>query len=95
MSKENDKEAMKQLRVKRQRAIERARKKIKDQTRQLAAIRSQLKAQAGTVPEVAAALKMNTADVLIAVSALRKYGEVIEGAKDGSYFKYQIVEKTG
>lgn len=89
------KEAMKQLREKRRDSVEHARHLIKEQTKQLAAIRSQLTANAATVPELAEALEMNTADVLIAVSALRKYGEVVEGPKDGSYFKYQLVEKAG
>ena len=59
---------------------------------QLKAIKTELAKEAYTVPEIARALKMKTATVLMFVSALRKYGEVVEGPKDGDYFKYQLAE---
>ena len=45
------------------------------------------------MPEVAQALKMKTSDVLLFIAALRKYGEVLEGPKDGEYFRYQLAEQ--
>jgi len=90
----NTKEALKQLRAQRKATIEKARKLIKEQNKQISAIKSQLKDEPRTVPEMAAALGMNTADVLITVAALRKYGEVLEDAKDGDYFKYRMAEKS-
>jgi len=94
MTESNTKEALKQLREQRKAAIERARAMIKEQNKRISAIKSQLKDEPRTVPEIAAALRMNTADVLITVSALRKYGEVLEDAKDGDYFKYRMAEKS-
>ena len=46
----------------------------------------------GGLRSIARALKMKTATVLMFVSALRKYGEIVEGPKDGDYFKYQLAE---
>jgi predicted Rossmann fold nucleotide-binding protein DprA/Smf involved in DNA uptake len=94
MTDSNTKEALKQLRAQRKATIEKARKLIKEQNKRISAIKSQLKDEPRTVPEMAAALGMNTADVLITVAALRKYGEVLEDAKDGDYFKYRMAEKS-
>jgi hypothetical protein len=92
MSPKTDKEALKQLRGKRKAWIDRARKSVKAQNAAIKAIKEQLAEEARTVPEMAQTLKMKPSDVLLFVSALRKYGEVIEGPKDGDYFKYQLAE---
>ena len=67
---------------------------IKEQNARISAIVSQLKDEPRTVPELAVALGMDTADVLITVAALRKYGQVLEDTKDGDYFRYRMAEKT-
>ena len=92
MSPKPDKEALKQLREERKVWIDRARKTVKAQNAVIKAIKTQLAEAPGTVPEIARALKMKTGDVLLFVAALRKYGEVVEGPKDGDYFKYQLAE---
>jgi biotin operon repressor len=94
MTNGNTKKDLKQLREQRKDTIERARKMIKSQNQRISAIKSQLKGEPRTVPEIAAALGMEAADVLIAVSALRKYGQVLEDAKDGDYFRYRMAEKS-
>ena len=94
MTDSNAKEALKQLRIQRKASIERARKMIKDHHTRIAAITAQLKDEPRTVPELVAALGMNTAEVLITVAALRKYGQVLEDAKDGDYFKYRMAERS-
>jgi DNA-directed RNA polymerase specialized sigma subunit len=86
-----DKETLQALREERKRFIERARKSIKENNKVLKAIREQIAAQPKTVPEIAQALAMDTAEVLLLVSALKKYGEVMEGPKDGDYFRYGLV----
>ena len=43
-----------------------------------------------TVPEIAGASQISTSQVLWYIMALKKYGLVVEGAKDGDYFKYQL-----
>ena len=90
MTEKNTKEALKQLRIQRKATIERARAMIKSQNQRIAAIKSQIKDEPRTVPQIAAALGINTADVLVTISALRKYGEVLEDVKDGDYFKYRM-----
>ena len=93
MSPKPDKEALKQLRSERKVWIDRAKQKVKTQNAAIKAIKGQLAAEARTVPEVAQALKMKTSDVLLFIAALRKYGEVLEGPKDGEYFRYQLAEQ--
>ena len=92
MSLKPDKDALKQLRQERKVFIDRARKAVKAQNKITKDIKAQLAGEGATVPDIARALKMNTADVLLYVSALRKYGEVVEGPKDGDYFKYRMAE---
>jgi hypothetical protein len=92
MSPKPDKDALKQLRQERKVFIERARKAVKAQNKIIKDIKAQLAGEGATVPAIARALKMKTADVLLYVSALRKYGEVVEGPKDGDYFKYRMAE---
>ena len=92
MSPKPDKEALKQLRGERKRWIDRARKAVKAQNAVTKAIKAQLAEEPRTVPEIARALKMKTGEVLLFISALRKYGEVVEGPKDGDYFKYQLAD---
>lgn len=92
MSPKADKEALKQLRRERKPFIERARRSVKEQMKIIKAIKTHLGQGPSSVPETAQALKMQTATVLVFVSALRKYGEVVEGPKDGDYFKYQLAD---
>ena len=91
MNASKDKEALKQLRENRRFYIERAKKTIKEQNQVMTAVKTRLKTGAATVPAIAADLKMESARVLVIISALRKYGEVAEGAKDGAYFTYQLI----
>jgi len=90
MSSKIDKEALKALREKRKTTVARAREAIKAQRKIVKAIKKQIASEAKSVPEIAAALQMETAQVLLFISALRKFGEVVEGAKDGGYFTYQV-----
>ena len=85
-----DKETLQALREERKWYIERARKSIKTNNKILKAIREEIAQEPRTVPQIAQALAMDTADVLLFVSALKKYGELIEGPKDGDYFKYGL-----
>ncbi len=89
-TKELDKKALATLRHEREALIERARKTIKDQTRDIKAIRAALQDGGRTVPEIAAAIPMPSTRVLLYIAALKKYGHVAEGPKDGDYFKYVL-----
>ncbi len=92
---QDEKEAMAQLRQERKERIDRAKEAIKEQTRLIRAIKTHLKKEEATVPELAQALGEDAATVLVFVSGLRKYGQVAEGAKIDNYFKYQLVETGG
>jgi biotin operon repressor len=81
---------LKRLRQERKFYIERARQMVKERNKQMTAVKSTLKEAAATVPQIAEALKMESAEVLLIISALRKYGEVVEGAKADDYFTYQL-----
>jgi len=91
MGQSTDKQTLQALREERKPYIERARKSIKENNKILKAIREQIAAAPATVPQIARALEMETATVLLFVSALKKYGEVMESPKDGDYFRYGLV----
>jgi hypothetical protein len=95
MTKCDEKEGLAQLRRERKVYIDRAREIIKERNRQIVAIKMQLKKEAATVPEIASAVGMQSSEVLLVISAMRKYGEIVEGAKTGNYFKYQLPEAEG
>jgi len=42
------------------------------------------------VPEIAAATDLLVSEVLWYVASLKKYGEILEGSKDGSYYRYRL-----
>lgn len=90
MESTDKKGVLKTLRAERKVYIDRARKTIKDNHRIIASIREAIAEAPKTIPEIADALGMDTAVVLLFVSGLKKYGEVTEGDKDGDYFKYGV-----
>jgi hypothetical protein len=93
MNPNTDKDALKQLRKARTPWIDRARDSIKTQSASIKAIRAQLEGGAKTVPQIAAAAGLESAQVLLYVAGLRKYGAVAEGPKDGDYYTYTLVNK--
>ena len=90
MGEKTYKEALKELRAKRKTSIERAKKAIKAQNNIIKTIKEQIKTEGKTVPEIAQTTNIPTNQVLLYVAALRKYGVLMEGSKDGDYFKYQL-----
>ena len=93
MDPRNDKDTLNKLREARKPWIDRAKDSIKTQTALIKVIRDQLKSGPKTVPQIAAAAGLETAQVLLYVSGLRKYGAVAEGPKDGEYYTYTLVDK--
>jgi hypothetical protein len=85
-----DKEALKQLKAARKEQIAAATARMKEQRRALKAIKAQLDGAELTVPEIAAATGLPGSEVLWYVATLKKYGEILEGPKDGSYFRYRL-----
>ena len=96
VSEENSarKEKLKKLREDRKVKIEVAKARMKEQRKIIKAIKEQLKDSPLTVPAIAAATEIEPSHVLWFVAALKKYGQIIEGEKDGSYFQFRLAEKS-
>ena len=96
VSEENSarKEKLKKLREDRKVKIEVAKARMKEQRKKIKAIKEQLKDSPLTVPAIAAATEIEPSHVLWFVAALKKYGQIIEGEKDGSYFQFRLAEKS-
>ena len=85
-----DKTALKQLKAARKEQIAAGTMRMKEQRRAVKAIKQQLESAELTVPEIAAATGLPSSEVLYYVATLKKYGEILEGPKDGSYFRYRL-----
>ena len=72
-------------------------KELLDSVRENNAARAAIKrALAGgplTVPEIAEASGLTTRTTLWTVTAMRKYGQVVEDSTDGSYVRYALTAK--
>ena len=86
------KEAMKKLRERRRHLIKVTSTRVKENRKAVKVIKEQLKDEARTVPEIAEATGLASSEVLWFIATLKKYGEVVEGEKDGSYFRYHLAE---
>lgn len=89
---QEQKEALKKLRKQRKKWIKKASAVMKTQKKAIQAITAQLQDDVGTVPAIADATGISPDKVLWYIAALKKYGKVVEGEKDGGYFKYIPVE---
>ena len=58
-------------------------------------IRKELAKGPATVPAVASACSLPTREVMWHVAAMRKYGELVEDAQEGSYLTYRLVRPEG
>ncbi|MGD9975475.1 MAG: hypothetical protein AB7S77_20635 [Desulfatirhabdiaceae bacterium] len=88
-------EELKALRRARKNMIQRATEQVKEQKKAIKAIRDVLAGAACTVPEMALATGMGTELVLWYVSAMKKYGEIVESEKDDSYYRYALAPAKG
>jgi predicted transcriptional regulator len=86
------KEAMKKLRQSRKDIIKATSARVKENRRAIKAIKEQLQDEARTVPEIAVATGLESAEVLWFIATLKKYGEILEGDKDGGYFRYYLAD---
>jgi predicted Rossmann fold nucleotide-binding protein DprA/Smf involved in DNA uptake len=87
---ENHKEALKKLRAARKEQIAATTSRMKEQRQAVKAIKAQLTGAELTVPEIAQATGLPASEVLWYVASLKKYGEILEGPKAGSYFRYKL-----
>jgi predicted Rossmann fold nucleotide-binding protein DprA/Smf involved in DNA uptake len=86
------KEAMKKLRQSRKHIIKETSARVKENRKAVKAIKEQLQDESRTVPEIAEATGLASAEVLWFIATLKKYGEIVEGDKDGGYFRYHLAE---
>ncbi|MDH4205789.1 MAG: helix-turn-helix domain-containing protein [Desulfobacteraceae bacterium] len=90
--KKKKKEAMKKLRNDRKEWITKASTMVKEQKTILKAIKGHLENQPATVPEISKATGISSDRILWYLATLKKYGEIIEGEKNGGYFRYVLAE---
>lgn len=91
---EAGKEALQQLKATRKDQIAASTARLKTQRQAVKAIKAQLQEGDLTVPELAQATGLNPPEVMWYVAALKSYGEILEGSKDGSYFRYRLGKVT-
>jgi len=94
MAEKTDKAGLKALREARKASIAKAQKAMKEQRSLIKRIKEQIKGEGKTVPQIASATGLPTDLILLYVTALRKYGMVAEGEKDGDYFKYKLMPEA-
>jgi hypothetical protein len=82
--------ALKKLKAARKEQIVATTRRMQVQRQAVKAIKGQLAAAELTVPEIAEATGLPAAEVLWYVASLKKYGEILEGAKAGSYYRYKL-----
>jgi predicted transcriptional regulator len=87
---ESGKETLKKLKDARKEQIAAATARMKTQRQAVKAIKEQLKEADLTVPELAQATGLTPPEVMWYVAALKNYGEILEGNKDGSYYRYRL-----
>ena len=89
------KEALKKLKTARQDQITQTTNRMKEQRKAVKAIKEQLGGAELTVPEIAEATGLPVSEVLWYVASLKKYGEILEGPKAGSYYRYKLGQPAG
>lgn len=69
---------------------------MKRQKKHINAIKDFLTAQAGTIPDIAKGTNLPTDQTLWYIATLKKYGQILEGEKQGAFFLYVLndPEKT-
>ncbi|HYA02998.1 MAG TPA: winged helix-turn-helix domain-containing protein [Syntrophobacteria bacterium] len=90
-----NKDRLKSLREERRHLIQGAAARMKEQKKAIQAIQEKLSAGPQTVPEIAQGIGLPASKVLWFVAAMKKYGQIMEGEKDGSYFRYGLAERAG
>jgi hypothetical protein len=88
--KDSGQTALKKLKAARKEQIAATTVRMKEQRQAIKAIKEHLDGAELTVPEIAAATGLPVSEVLWYVASLKKYGEILEGPKDGGYYRYKL-----
>jgi predicted transcriptional regulator len=89
------KETLKRLRGERETVVQTVTEHNKRHQAERKKIRGVLTEGPATVPALAAACEFASSEVLWHITAMRKYGELVESAQEGDYFTYQLVREKG
>lgn len=92
IDKEAKKAAIKDLRAQRKNLISAASLTMKIQKKDIQAIKDFLKDRAATIPDIAKAINLPKDKTLWYVATLKKYGQIVEARKEGSFFNYALNE---
>lgn len=68
--------------------------RVRTQNAAKTAIRRALRDGPLTVPEIAEAAGLGTKEVLWYVTAMRKYGQLVEDSQDGDYMRYALAAEA-
>ena len=88
--KSRNRDALKLLRERRGAQVEAAQARLKEQIRVENEIARLLKGGGVTVPSLAEATGLPTQTIFWHLTALKKYGKVVEGEQEGDYFQYRL-----
>jgi len=84
------KELLKRLRAERPAIVEAATTRSNARRTARRAIKAELNKGSATVPALAGACSLPSAEVLWHVAAMRKYGQLVEDGEDGAYCLYRL-----
>ncbi len=87
------KERLKQLREERKGHIKRIQLLIKEQNKTISLIKKSLEDGPKTPPEISSITSLPSDVVMYYVASLKRYGEVVEGEKQGEYYSYLLTHK--
>lgn len=94
MNSDNSEERnIKYLRALRKERISLNSKRLAIQNKNLKKIKESLSDSDKTVPQIAEDTGIPAHEVLYFIATMKKYGEILEGAKDGVYFHYILSER--
>jgi predicted transcriptional regulator len=86
-------ELLKHLREQNKETVERTQTLLKEHKKIQQKICQVIRTEAHTVPEIALQSGLPSRDVLWHVTALRKYGQVVETGMCGEYYLYQMTQE--
>jgi len=86
-------ELLKRLRGQHKDTVERTQALLKEHKKIQQQINQMIRTEAHTVPEIALQCGLPSQDVLWHVTALKKYGQVVETGMSGEYYLYQLTQE--
>jgi predicted transcriptional regulator len=85
-------EALKALKVEHNETFQRTQENLKEQQGLRKLLKTALKNDAKTIPQIASAASLPTDQVLWHITAMKKYDLVTEVGQEGEYYQYELSE---